>query len=82
VSKVEITDVTRTNAKIMVDGVDVARATRALMFRHSAGGRPELELDLCWADVSEIQSEDVKVYLPPATCEVLIHLGWTPPAES
>jgi hypothetical protein len=81
-SKVRITDVRINTAKVEIDGVDVSSATRALMFRHEVGHRPELELELGVFDVSEIDSPDVKIMITPSTHEALVALGWTPPASS
>lgn len=65
---------------VELDGVDVSRALLGLTLTVRAGDMPSVALDVI---AEEIPTElaEVRVYLPDATKELLVRLGWTPPAE-
>lgn len=65
---------------VELDGVDISRALYGLSLTIRAGDMPSAVLDVV---VEEIPTEldEVRAYLPDATKELLVRLGWTPPAE-
>ncbi|MFC3986791.1 hypothetical protein [Streptosporangium jomthongense] len=40
-----------------------------------------MELDLTVFEVVQVDLEDVQVYIPTSTHELLTRLGWTPPPD-
>lgn len=65
---------------IEFDGVDISRALIGLTLNIRAGDMPTAVLDVV-AEELPTQLDEVRAYLPDATKELLVRLGWTPPAE-
>lgn len=71
----------RCDATVAIDGHDIASAVRSFSLRHQAGqGVPSLELDLLVVPF-EFEGK-VQVRIKPETLDLLIRLGWTPPAAA
>lgn len=66
---------------IHLDGHDVARTVRALTLSLGPDRLPSVELDVLVFGEMELDVEGAQVLLPEATRELLVRLGWTPPAE-
>ena len=58
---------------VELDGHDVSNALRGLTLEINAGDMPTATL--------RVVAEEVRAYLPDATKELLVRLGWTPPTE-
>jgi hypothetical protein len=65
---------------VEVDGVDISRALIGLSLNIRAGDMPSVVLDVIVEEVPT-QLDEVRAYLPDATKELLVRLGWTPPVE-
>lgn len=65
---------------IELDGVDISRAVIGLSLNIRAGEMPTVVLDVV-AEELPTQLDEVRAYLPDATKELLVRLGWTPPTE-
>ena len=66
---------------ILLDGVNIARGLAGFTVTADAHQPTQVTLDIHAVDVTRMVSEDTEVLLPKATRELLIQLGWTPPAE-
>lgn len=62
------------------DGVDISRALIGLSLNIKGGEMPTVTLDVI-AEELPTQLDEIRAYLPDATKELLVRLGWTPPAE-
>jgi hypothetical protein len=71
-------------ARVELDGRDISRALQGLSFtvdtRTLPYARAEVVLSLPVIDVSTVSEADVLI--PQATHDLLVQLGWTPPAEA
>lgn len=65
---------------VELDGVDISRSLIGLSLNIRAGDMPSVVLDVIAEEVPTELAE-VHAYLPDATRELLVRLGWTPPAE-
>lgn len=66
--------------RVELSGQDISNALSGLSLRLEAGCVPTATLDLVlWELPTELDTVQVKV--PDATKELLVRLGWTPPAE-
>lgn len=65
---------------VELDGVDISRSLIGLSLNIRAGEMPAAVLDVI-AEELPTQLDEVRAYLPDATKELLVRLGWTPPAE-
>lgn len=65
---------------VRLDGQDIARGLRGLTFTLDAGRASVLELDVAVCKGVELDVEDAHVCIPDATRELLVRLGWVPPA--
>ncbi|MGW5616269.1 hypothetical protein [Streptomyces sp. NPDC003877] len=65
---------------VELDGVDVSRALLGLTLYVRAGDLPTAVLDVI-AEEIPAELDEVRAYLPEATKDLLVRLGWTPPAE-
>ncbi|MFK0140711.1 hypothetical protein [Streptomyces murinus] len=65
---------------VELDGHDIARALVGLSVRLTGDPVATATLDVI-AEELPAQMGEVQVYLPDATKELLVRLGWTPPAE-
>lgn len=65
---------------IELDGVDISRSLIGLSLTIRAGDMPSAVLDVV-AEEIPTELDGVRAYLPDATKELLVRLGWTPPAE-
>lgn len=62
---------------VQLDGVDISDGVYGITLKFKAGHLPNLELEL-----PMIQTEtDANVIILDKTRDLLIQLGWTPPAE-
>jgi hypothetical protein len=68
-------------AKIELDGTDISNAVRGLNLAMSVDSVPRVELDVLVLDASSHEVEGVAAYIPDATRELLLKLGWTAPPE-
>lgn len=69
-----------TTGTLKVDGNDLTDAVRGVDISLRAGHLPVIHLDLVILDLESVTT-DAKVFIPDATREALIALGWTPPEE-
>jgi phage protein D len=65
---------------VHLDDQDISAALHGLTLRLDSGDVPRATLDVIALDISTY-SDDAQVHLPPATRDLLVRLGWTPPAE-
>lgn len=65
---------------VELDGVDISRSLIGMTLTIRAGDVPSAVLDVIAEEVPS-QLDEVRAYLPDATKELLVRLGWTPPAE-
>lgn len=65
---------------VELDGVDVSRALLGLTLYLRGGEMPTAFLDVV-AEEIPTELDEVRAYLPEATKDLLVRLGWTPPAE-
>lgn len=65
---------------VELDGVDISRALIGLSLNIKGGEMPTVTLDVI-AEELPTQLDEIRAYLPDATKELLVRLGWTPPAE-
>lgn len=63
---------------IKIDGQDVSTAVRRIELAHQAWDLPEIELTLL--AVSHAVDAQARVHIDSASRDLLIALGWTPPA--
>ncbi|MEU5596826.1 hypothetical protein [Streptomyces sp. NPDC020298] len=64
---------------VELDGHDIARALVGLSLKLDGNPVAEVRLDVI---AEELPTEaKVRAYLPDATKDLLVRLGWTPPAE-
>lgn len=66
--------------RVLLDGEDIAPAVRAVTVE--ATGRDELPrvaLDLAIVELGTVSLPEASVYIPDATRDLLVKLGWTPP---
>ncbi|MFJ3037721.1 hypothetical protein [Streptomyces tendae] len=64
---------------VELDGHDISNALRGLSLNLDSSPVAEARLDVIAEDVST--HAEVLVCLPDATKDLLVRLGWTPPAE-
>ncbi|MDF6043241.1 hypothetical protein LRD69_14000 [Streptomyces sp. JH14] len=68
---------------LKIDGHDISQgATGLTLTMGCAGTLPQLEVDLQLIDVSTVGSIEAEVILGAGVHDVLVALGWTPPADS
>jgi hypothetical protein len=65
---------------VELDGHDIANAILGLTVAFKGGEMPTASLDLVLDEIPT-ETEDVRVHLPDETRDLLVRLGWTPPAE-
>jgi len=65
---------------VELDGVDISRSLIGLSLNVRAGDMPSVVLDVI-AEEIPTELDEVRAYLPDATKDLLVRLGWTPPAE-
>jgi len=65
---------------IELDGHDIARALTGVSLRVDGGPVVTAVLDVVAEEIPNDLGE-VRAWLPDATKELLVRLGWTPPAE-
>ncbi len=65
---------------VTLDGVELQRAIRGLKLTFDAGQLPTVVLDPMVLDANVLHSGWMDVRIPDATSDLLIALGWTPPA--
>lgn len=66
--------------RVELDGIDIANSILGLTVTIKAGEETTAALDLVLDEIPT-EADDVRVHLPDATCDLLVRLGWTPPAE-
>jgi hypothetical protein len=65
---------------VELDGHDIARALAGLTVRLTGDPIATATLDVIAEELPE-EIGEVKAYLPDATKDLLVRLGWTPPTE-
>ncbi|MBX9392271.1 hypothetical protein K4749_01320 [Streptomyces sp. TRM72054] len=65
---------------VELDGHDIANAVLGLTVTFKGGEPPLATLDLVLDEIPT-ETDEVRVHMPEATRELLVRLGWTPPAE-
>jgi hypothetical protein len=65
---------------IELDGRDIAGVVTGLSLRIGLDDRPTATLDVVLYDMST-EVENPRVVVPEKTWDLLVRLGWTPPAE-
>lgn len=68
------------NTRVTLDGTEVSRGLSGLTLQADAGDIPRLTLDLCMLDITKVGGQ-MEILLSDATRELLVELGWTPPAN-
>ncbi|BBC35280.1 hypothetical protein SGFS_065740 [Streptomyces graminofaciens] len=66
--------------RVEIDGYDVSSALLGMTLEIKAGEMPRATLHVV-AEEIPTDTDEVLAYLPDATHELLVRLGWTPPAE-
>lgn len=66
--------------QIEMDGEDIAPAISGLTVRMEAGAMPTAVLDVVLWELDE-ELVSPRVTVPDKTRDLLVRLGWTPPAE-
>jgi hypothetical protein len=67
--------------EILLDGTDIANGIDGLTITMRAGHPASVELSMPIVDVTELQDPETRILIPDATRDVLLALGWTPPAD-
>ncbi|MGW4670086.1 hypothetical protein [Streptomyces sp. NPDC004324] len=65
---------------VELDGVDISPSLIGLTLTIHAGDMPSAVLNVI-AEEIPTELDEVRAYLPDATKDLLVRLGWTPPAE-
>lgn len=66
--------------RVVLDGQDIANSILGLTVAFKGGESPAATLDLVLDEIPT-ETDDVRVHLPEETRDLLVRLGWTPPAE-
>ncbi|NUQ95673.1 MAG: hypothetical protein HOY79_03635 [Streptomyces sp.] len=66
---------------VRLDGHDIANALTGLTLTLGVDRVPEAHLELLLIDVTDIQDIDARILISDTAREMLVALGWTPPAE-
>lgn len=66
-------------SQVMVDGTDLANGCRAIDVHTEFDGHPMLTLHLLLPEITV--DGEVRLWIPAATREALVALGWTPPPD-
>lgn len=67
---------------LYLDGHDISRGVTSVDLHVSGGDMPRVKLEMAGLnDVASMEFETPHVYIPDATREALIALGWAPPRE-
>lgn len=66
--------------QIELDGVDIANAVTGLSLRMGVDSLPEVTLGVMLHEL-DTELEHPRVNVPDTTRDLLVRLGWTPPAE-
>lgn len=78
--RIAINGATARDGAIHLDGRDVSHLTRGLTLTAAVHEPTRLSLDVLVTKAAEFDGEAV-VSLAPDVAELLVGLGWTPPAE-
>jgi hypothetical protein len=70
-----------TGSRVEIDGHDITNAVRGLTIHGEAGSLADITLDLLILDVTEMQDEHARIFIPEETRAALLALGWTPPPD-
>lgn len=82
-SKLEITGTGLPGGTVIrLDGHDITQVMRELTLNVGAGVVPSLDLTIPVFEGMRLGLEEVQVYLPDETRELLVRIGWTPPEEA
>jgi hypothetical protein len=68
-------------AEVLLNGQDIANALTGLTLDMGVGKVPTATLDLLLIDTTKVQDAETRIFIPDATREALLALGWTPPTE-
>jgi hypothetical protein len=68
-------------AKVELDGHDISRYITGLTMRYDTANVPTAVIDVVLLSHTDIDAEDADVVVPEPTAELLVRLGWTPPAQ-
>jgi hypothetical protein len=66
-------------SRVRLDGEDISRALVGVRLNLGVGVLPQATLDVLVHDLTT--ETEGQVVLPEATRDLLVRLGWTPPAE-
>jgi len=66
---------------IHVDGHDLSRGVRTVRLTLEPGDAPHVELEMAIIEMDPVEFETPNLYIPDATRDALVALGWTPPAS-
>lgn len=66
--------------RVELDGHDIAHSILGLTVAFKADESPAATLDLILDEIPT-ETDDVRVHLSDETRDLLVRLGWTPPAE-
>lgn len=69
-----------TGGTVMLDGEDISDGVRGLTLEAAVGEVTRVTLDIPVVVTSEA-ADNVEVFMPDQTRDLLIKLGWTPPSE-
>lgn len=70
----------RSDQVVTLDGDDISRLVRSVSIDAEAGHIPSVRLELAVFEI-ESAAEGTKVHIASGTEDLLVRLGWTPPAE-
>jgi hypothetical protein len=66
--------------RVELDGHDIANSVLGVTVAFKGGEMPAATLDLVLDEIPT-DTDEVRVHLPDETRDLLVRLGWTPPAE-
>lgn len=66
---------------VEVDGRDISSAVSKVRISAAAGHVTEVELTLPIIELEAVGDDKAKVFLAAGCHDLLVQLGWTPPAE-
>lgn len=69
----------RYDQKVELDGADISRLVRSVSIDAEAGVIPSVRLELAVFEVESVA--EGKIHIASGTEDLLVRLGWTPPAE-
>ena len=67
--------------EVELDGKDISHLVRSVSIDAEAGHFPTVRLELAVFEM-EFATGETRIHVAPGTADLLVDLGWTPPAEA